>query len=147
MGGAVTATEERGALAPGVRVSVMEPGGDASANYALLPEPYIAPALCKKELSRGGPRYGVYTDDGVPNGSGGAPLKYGGGDADTGCYAYRLSGDCVSNGGDCLRRKLRSSVKGYQAVAPGEACGAGASRRGGAPAFWRFPGAFGMPET
>ena len=61
----------------------------------------------KKERPKGRPNYGIYTKEGVPTGSDGAPLKYGGGDADTGCYVYRLSGNCLRrNVKEARRRRI-----------------------------------------
>ena len=89
-------------------------GYDAGSNYALLLTQGIAPVLRKRDLKSGRLHYGVYTGDGVPTCSDGTPLDYVRPDADTGCYIYRLSAECLAGGGRCSLRKVRRSVKGYQ---------------------------------
>ena len=69
--------------------------------------------LRKRELPKDRLHCGVYTGDGVPTCTDEVPLEYVCTGADTGCYVYRLSDDCVSASGDCLRRKARRNVKGY----------------------------------
>lgn len=98
----------------GPAVCVGDRGYDAGSNYALLLERNIAPVLRKRDLKPGKLYYGVYADDGVPTCSDGTPLDYVRTDADTGCYVYRLSADCLTDGGGCLRRKVSRRVKGYR---------------------------------
>ena len=89
-------------------------GYDAVKHYSCLLELNIAPVIRKKRVGRGRLHYGVYTNDGVPTCSDGAPLEYVRADGDAGCYVYRLSDECLAGGGGCFRRKARRSVKGYQ---------------------------------
>ena len=98
----------------GPTVCAGDRGYDSGSNYARLLDLGIAPVLHKRDLMAGELHYGVYTGDGVPTCSDGTPLEYVRTDTDTGCYVYRLSDECLAGGGNCLRRKVRRSVKGYQ---------------------------------
>ena len=75
-----------------------------------------ARVLRKRDLKPGKLRYGVYTGDGAQTCSDGTPLDYVRTDADTGCYVYRLSDDCLGGGGGWTAPGARCSrsVKGYR---------------------------------